>query len=321
MSKTCWVVCDQGKVGTANQCIGLAEGLGFSKPIVKFIKARPPWSYLPARFWFCPLQGLEPHHHLSPPWPDLIVAAGRASVAPTAHIRRVTQGRTKVIQLQNPRLNPDDFDAVIAPRHDNLSGKTVIETQGALHRVTKSRLEEEYKAFQDSLASLPRPITTVLLGGTNSCYQLRRPQILEIIQNLQKVLDQTRGSLAVTVSRRTDPALKALLKKGLAGLPHVLWEGEGANPYFAFLQAADYLIVTSDSVSMTSEACFTGKPVYTYVLPGESRKFRQFHDFFQRQGYTRPFRGSIESWTYSPLDEMPLVLQKLSQLCWEGDGI
>lgn len=314
MTKTCWVVCDQEKVGTANQCIGLAEGLGFEKPVLKYIEPRSPWTYLPARFWFMPLQGLDQKTSLMPPWPDLIVAAGRASVAPTAEIRRLTQGKTKVIQLQNPRVSSNLFDAIIAPRHDNLQGESIIETEGALHRVTQDRLERDFLKFKDHLEALPKPITTVLCGGTNSCYTLGRPEALKLVEDLKKVADQTKGSLAITLSRRTDPSLRALIKKGLSSTPHFFWDGEGINPYFALLKAADFLIVTCDSVSMTSEACFTGKPVHTYFLPGGSRKFRRFHDFFQAKGYTRPFQGYLESWSYPPLEEMPLVLRQISKI-------
>ena len=32
-------------------------------------------------------------------------------------------------------------------------------------------------------------------------------------------------------------------------------------------------------------------------------KFGVFHDLLQRRGYTRPFRGAIESWSYTPPDD------------------
>ena len=312
-TKTCWVVCDKGKIGTQNQCVGLAEGLGFEAPLIKHVTPRFPWTYLPAHLWLSPLQGLTPKTQLAPPWPNLIVAAGRSSVAPTAAIRRLTQGKTRVIQLQNPRINPSLFDAVIAPRHDNLKGDSVIETKGALHRVTHERLNAEYSKFKDIIEPLPRPITTVLLGGTNACYKLGQLEALQLITDLTKVVAQTGGSLAVTISRRTAQPLRKIIQEGLASLPHLFWDGEGENPYFAFLQAADHIIVTCDSVSMTSEACATGKPVSIYSLPGGSKKFRRFHDFFSAEGYTRPFSLPLDTWPYAPLDELPFVLSELKK--------
>ena len=37
-----------------------------------------------------------------------------------------------------------------------------------------------------------------------------------------------------------------------------------ANPYFGFLALADCFIVTAESISMLTESCATGKPVYLY---------------------------------------------------------
>jgi hypothetical protein len=37
-----------------------------------------------------------------------------------------------------------------------------------------------------------------------------------------------------------------------------------ANPYFGFLALADSFIVTAESISMLTESCATGKPVYLY---------------------------------------------------------
>ena len=120
--KKCWIICDDGKVGTEHQCIGLADHLSLKPKIIR-IRGKSIWKYLPASLWFLPLKGVTSvDGSLTPPWPDLVIGAGRLSVAPTAYIRKVTQGKTKVIQLLNPRINPRYFDFVIAPEHDRISG-------------------------------------------------------------------------------------------------------------------------------------------------------------------------------------------------------
>ncbi len=310
---TCWVVCDEGKVGTENQCLGLAEALGF-EPVLKRIRPRFPWSFLPPYMWVVPLQGLDRQTKLTPPWPDLIIAAGRVSVAPTIAIRRLSGGKTKLVHLQNPRVNPNHFDAVIAPAHDQLRGPGVIETRGALHRVTQERLALEAEKFASSVALLPRPLVTVLIGGDNSCYTYTPEALRELAESLRKICQNHGASLAITCSRRTDPAHATALKHLIHDLPHVFWAGEGDNPYFGYLGLADAIVVTSDSVNMNSEACFTGKPVYTFYLPGGSKKFRRFHQSFEAYGYTRPFKGVLEAWHYQPLDERDYVLGELKTL-------
>ncbi|MFN7709589.1 MAG: mitochondrial fission ELM1 family protein [Holosporales bacterium] len=308
----CWVVCDEGKVGTENQCRGLAEALGFD-PVIKRIRPRFPWSHLPPQLWFQPLAGLDPETQLTPPWPNLIIAAGRVSVAPTIEIRRRSQGTTKLVHLQNPRVNPCHFDAVIAPAHDQLKGPGVIETRGALHRVTQERLMEEAQKFAATVAHLPRPLVTVLIGGDNSCYTYTPAALEELAKALRHLCHAHGAGLAITCSRRTDPQHAATLRALIQDLPHVFWEGEGENPYFGYLGLADAIVVTSDSVNMNSEACFTGKPVYTFHLPGGSKKFRRFHDSFVKYGYTRPFKGLLEHWSYEPLDEREAVLEALKK--------
>ena len=61
--------------------------------------------------------------------------------------------------------------------------------------------------------------------------------------------------------------------------PHYLhhWRaGDNDNPYFGILGLADKFIVTADSISMLSEACATGKPVYMFDL-GSGRHAMQGH--------------------------------------------
>ena len=58
---------------------------------------------------------------------------------------------------------------------------------------------------------------------------------------------------------------------------------------------------------MVSEACSTGKPVFVLDLEGRSDKFRRFHELLRREGITRPFDGSLVSWSYRPLDDTARV--------------
>jgi len=312
--KTCWVVCDDGKVGTEHQCVGLAENLGFN-PEIKRLQSRGPWHYLPPSLWFNPLSGAStPNGFLTHPWPDLIIGAGRLSVAPTAYIRKITQGRTKVIQLQNPRINPALFDVVIAPWHDHLTGSNILQTEGALHRVTADRLASEANLVAPLIVHLPKPLITVLVGGNNRCYRMAPDKVRVMAQRLKNLAAHYGAGLAITVSRRTEPENRKVLQEELKETQAVVWTGEGHNPYFGLLALADYIIVTGDSVSMISEACFTGKPVYTYFFPGGSRKFNAFHRHFQERKYTRPFEDSLESWSYPPLDEFGRITTQLRTL-------
>ena len=94
-----------------------------------------------------------------------------------------------------------------------------------------------------------------------------------------------------------------MLRARLGKFPGMIWDGNGDNPYFAYLALADALLVTADSVSMISEAAATGKPVHILDLDGGNAKFSRFHAAMRAAGITRPFSGPIESWTYPIQDD------------------
>lgn len=307
---SCWVVSD-GRLGMENQCLGLAEALGVD-PVVKRISNRFPWRYLPPQVWVSPLSAPgRSGDSLARPWPDLLIASGRQTVGLSAAVQRLGGGRSFTVQIQNPVVNPRYFGLVVAPRHDRLEGENVVETDGALHRVTPERLKREAARIRDRLAALPRPLIAVMVGGANRQYRLTPARIRKLGDGLARLVRDHGAGLVVTPSRRTGARNEAILRECLAGLPAEIWNGAGDNPIFGYLGWADAVVVTGDSVSMVSEACATGKPVYVFDLEGNSEKFDRFHHNLRDRGYTRPFRGKLEFWRYAPLDDMQRVTDEI----------
>jgi mitochondrial fission protein ELM1 len=319
----CWVLTD-GKAGTENQCIGLAEAAGF-EPVVKRIEGRPPWRWLPTTFWTLPLGQFPLSTYaatgdgpLRPPYPRLLIASGRASVAPAIAIRRLSPS-TMLVQIQDPRVNPKHFDLVAAPRHDQLKARNVVETAGALHRITPEKLEAEAAKFADRFSDLPHPLVAVLLGGSSRHHQMT-PAIATRLGNDLAALCWDQGAgLLITASRRTGAQNIKILRDALKSSPVFFWDGQGDNPYFAFLGSADYLIVTEDSVSMTSESASTGKPVYIAELKGGAAKFDAFHRALRDQGVTRLFQGQLDTWTYLPINDTADVADRIRVMLGLGD--
>jgi mitochondrial fission protein ELM1 len=296
-----WVLHD-GKPGMASQALGLAEAAGF--PFVeKRLSIRRPWAWLPPLLWPAPLDAAR-HEGLplAPPWPDLVIGCGRNTVRPALAIRQASGGRTLAVQIQDPRVGRVEFDMLFVPEHDRLRGPQITVTGGALHRVTAQLLTAERRRFPQ-LEALPRPIVGVLIGGSNRAYRLPLSRLGEIARMIAALVRQTRGSAVVTPSRRTGDRGLSVLREQLGGLPGVIWDGTGDNPYYAYLAIADALLVTADSVSMVSEAAATGKPVHIIGLAGGDAKFARFHKMMQTAGITRPFAGRIEYWSYAPPDD------------------
>lgn len=306
----CWAVTD-GKPGMENQCIGLAEAMGLV-PEVKRVTLRTPWRQLtPWLKWGVQFAAAPPGDAIAPPWPDVLIASGRQSIAPALAARNGSRGRCFTVVIQDPQIAPANFAALVVPEHDRMSGPNILTTLGAVHRVTPQRLAAEAAAFGPAFEALPRPRIAVLVGGNNGVFTLDGPQMEVLAAQLKLVAQNSGGGLMVTPSRRTGAENEAVLRRALAGLPAFVWDGHGPNPYFAMLAAADAVIATGDSVSMMSEACSTGKPVYAVDLKGGSAKFTAFHDSLRRLGHARPFRGILEDWTPVPLRETQTVAAEL----------
>jgi uncharacterized protein len=294
-----WAVHD-GKSGMASQVVGLARAVGL--PFVeKRLVIRSPWRHLPPQLWPAPLAALgTAGDRVAPPWPDLVIAVGRNTVAVARAVKR-RSGATWV-QVQNPRLGRREADLLVVPGHDPASGENVFRTLGAVHGVTATLLAEGAVRFAAVLGRLPRPLVTVLVGGSNKAYRATDAAIEALADQLAALAGRGFG-IAVTPSRRTPPSAQRLLRERLRGLPAIVWDGSGDNPYLGMLGSADAIVATADSVSMVSEAAATGKPVHIVELDGGSRKFAAFHRAMREAGITRPFRGEIEHWRYAPPDD------------------
>ena len=310
---SCWVLTD-GAVGMENQGLAVAEALGL--PIrVKRVQTRRPWKWLPRQLRCGPLRRLQPGGDpLRPPWPRLLLTCGRQSAPLSIAIRGLSEGRTFTVHIQNPKTAFKHFDLVAVPRHDGVSGANVVLTLGAPHRVTRDKLANPLAApLLRRHSDLPRPWLAVLLGGKSKAFRFTEARAGALAARLRQLAEDAGGSLLLTPSRRTPAGVIDILRQALAGLPQVFWDGRGDNPYFAFLGAADYLIVTGDSVNMVTEAAGTGKPVYVFQLEGRSARFDRFHAGMQRHGAARPLGEALEQWAYEPVNDTEKIAAKIRQ--------
>jgi len=307
-----WVVTD-GKPGMQNQCLGLAEALG-AETVIKQVHLRAPWKQLsPSILRIGNRWAMTPDSDpITPPWPDVMIATGRHSVASSLLVRACSPSTYRV-QIQSPGISPDYFGLVVVPRHDRLRGPNVMTCKGALHRVTPERLAADADKWRDQLAYLPHPRIAVIVGGTNGVYRMTPAIAADLGDKLAALSKRYGAGLMVTASRRTGEEAEAALRSRLEGLPVEFWDGQGDNPYFAYLGLADTIVVTCDSVSMTSEAASTGKPVYVVMLDGGSPKFDSFHRALVEDGITRPFTGEMEDWSYNPLDDTALAAKRVME--------
>lgn len=306
----CWVLSD-GRKGMENQCLGLAERVadetGNLTIITKRIQPHRPWKWLPesilGRPWPFPFAALgQDGDTLVEPWPHLLIACGRKTVAYSAAIKRRSHGRTFVVQLQDPRLNSRYFDLVIPPKHDHLTGDNVLPILGSPNRITPGKLADGIKQAEGLFGALPRPLVAVLIGGSSRHFTLDLEVMDDLVARLARLANEGYG-LMITTSRRTGTAQEDLLRSKLQGPNVYIWNGVEPNPYFAMLGLADHIMVTEESTNMVTEAAATGKPVHVIALKGRSRKFARFHAEMKSAGITRTFDDALDSWHYEPLNE------------------
>jgi uncharacterized protein len=303
-----WIITD-GSVGMEAQGIAVAEAVGLpfslkqvrTKGVMRFLPARLQIYVPPGRL----LSSVASNKPLVAPWPRLVISIGRRSVPIALAVKRASGAFG--LHIQNPRVPPQLFDLVAAPAHDNFDGPNVVTTFGAVHSVTSARLAEAAKRFAPRVDPLPHPRIAVLLGGESAAFSFPPELAATLGAKLAALAGENGGSLLITPSRRTRTDSLAALSAAIKDVPHIVWDGTGDNPYFAFLALADAIVATEDSVNMVTEAAGTGKPVYVQTLKGSSRRLTRFHALMQERGATRPFEGRLESWTYAPINDTEVV--------------
>jgi hypothetical protein len=307
---SCWIVTD-GKAGMESQCLGLAEALGLEPRIIR-VELRSPWREFAPHLRLGLGRALV-GQPLAPPWPDLLIATGRQSVPASLYVR-ARSPQTRRVQIQNPVIASSNFDLVVAPIHDDLWDVNVIQTIGALHRVTLERLSKESQRLAPRLSVLQRPFIGVLVGGANDAFVFGPNEAHSLAAEILRHAKGHGASVLVTPSRRTGEQTRAILRAALADVPGFFWNGSGDNPYYGILGLADVILVTADSVNMVTEACATGRPVYIYNLPGGSKKSERFQEALTLRGYARKFSNSLEAYGANRLDEMPRIARAVKQL-------
>ena len=293
-----WVI-SQDLAGLRAQALGLAEAAGLS-PEMRVLQPAVPWKWIGAKFWPNPLAVVA--DAVRAPFPSLAIGSGGMAGAVLAALRRHAVG---VVQVQNPRIDINRFDLIVANHHDELTGPNVFVTRTALHRVTAARLATEADIWRDRLAPYRRPLVAVLLGGSNGRFRLDRDSGARLAADLATMAQRDKVGVVVTPSRRTDPAVTDLIRTALAPTGGFVWDFEGENPYFGMLALADLIVVTQDSVSMISEAVATFAPVMFAPLPGSWQRQGLFLKPLLDEVRIRPFEGRFASWQVSPLNDTP----------------
>jgi mitochondrial fission protein ELM1 len=308
-SPAIWVLTDD-RAGNVAQALGVAEALGlpFSEKPIRYT----PFGRLHNLLRAASRRGLVLWSRKSieqmPP-PGLVIAAGRRT-APLARWFKRRFG-ANLVQVMDPGWpGRGQFDLIAAPLHDDLPDAfNVIHTLGSCHRASPQKLAAEAEAWRDRIPDLPRPWTFLAVGGAAAGTPFGAAEAALLAEQVTAMP----GSLLVLTSRRTGPIAEAMLREALPQAGYFRpWREEGDNPYFGLLALSDRIVVTGDSMSMCSEACANGGPVFIFAPPSlKDPKFRALHTQLYERGYAKPLGSDAGMWRHAPLNSARMVADEI----------
>lgn len=298
-----------GLHGMLSQTKGIANALGLNYK-QHVIKLKKSFSWLPSQL--LPAQPFIFQQTLPTSLPKFIVSCGRHSAIASKFLKSQHGDNIFTIHIQNPIIHTSAFDCVLIPEHDNITGKSVIVTKGAIHDLDWRSIIDHNK--QSSWPKNQKDQVAVILGGPTKSYAWSSESLKQAVTSLQKATDHSRYQLVFVPSNRTPKTVLNMLQSVLLK-PHVVLPNVDKAIYLSALNYAKHIVVTCDSASMLSEACFTGKPVYCLEFKTRSQKPRlaKLHQSLYAEGMVKPWRGTFDQWSYTPLDEARRVAQILKE--------
>lgn len=279
-----WVLLG-ARTGDNNQALALAEALG-----LPFAVKQLDYNALQSlSVWLPPtavsLTGAA-KAGLKAPWPDLVIAIGRRSVPVARWIKARSGGRTKLVRIGHPRIDPRLFDLVVTTRQYPVPpGGNVL-----LLPVAMSRFIERLEPTPEERAFLTRTgrFRLVAIGGATKYWTLTPERIVAAVE---RPFD---GRVVAVTSRRTDPSIVERLR----AIP-TLTLVDGGSPRFALLlDHAAEIFVTGDSISMLSEAVLAGKPVALIPIEQDANGRRALGPEVQETGPDARRRDLRRFWNY-----------------------
>jgi uncharacterized protein len=306
------LVLSSGKAGHEANSLGVADALGaqYTKHVVapRALFAR-----------LSPYGPIDPKDRpgregsiFAPPFPHLVIACGRITVPYVRSIKRAAGAHVFTAFLQDPRASRASMDLIWAPEHDRLAGDNVISTLTSPHPFSAVRLAAARADPDPRIATLPRPRAAIMLGGPSGAREFARADVARLAAAAAAIAGEGYSVMA-TPSRRTPFELVEAVRAGLGAARGFVWDGTGANPYLQMLAHADVILVTGDSVNMVGEATATGAPVHIFESSGSGGKVARYLDALERVGAVRRFAGSIQRFSYEPIDSSLTIAREIAR--------
>ena len=310
MAKLKGILLTEGMHGMISQVEGLAKALDIDFTHHK-VELNHLWKFIPPNFSPVSQNVFKKIDHDEF---DVIISCGRKSVIPSIHLKNTANKKVFNIHIQDPKVDLNNFDFIVAPEHDAIQGQNVISTKGAIHYLTENEISENKDYLNSFIKKDERKIWTLILGGPTKYYDYSTKNMKHIFTSLYKLLKKHDFQLVVIPSMRT-PLNTIHYAREFFGDNHTIIMDVDKKAYLSALALSKNIIVTCDSSSMISEAALTGKPIYiASILPRKNdKRFQSFRNLFRELNITRNLGEEVENWTYEKLDETNRVANIIKQ--------
>jgi len=309
MSKLKGLLLTEGMHGMISQVEGLAKALDIEFTHQK-VELNSFWKLIPPNL--TPVSNLV-FKKLDVSDFDIIISCGRKSVIPSIYLKKNSKKKVFNIHIQDPKVSLNNFDFVIAPEHDDLNGKNVITSKGAIHYLTLDEIKNNHNYLADKLDKNNEYLLLVL-GGPNKYYNYDDQNLINIFSTIKKILDINNLQAIVIPSMRT-PKKTIDLANVHFGEKNLIINNIDKKAYLSGLSLAKYIVVTCDSTSMISEAALTGKPIYIADIPSKrnDQRFKKFRDLFSKLNITKNLNEKLEIWNYKSLNETTRIAEEIKK--------
>ena len=301
MAKLKALLLTEGYHGMISQVEGLGKALKveFQHKIVRLGRL---WNYIPNKFTPISEIVLKDKKYISSTVKfDLIISCGRKSVIPSILLKKKNKN-IFTIHIQNPKVNFNNFDIIVAPEHDGLKGKNVINSKGAIHYITNEEIEKSKNYLIDKVPD--KKVVALILGGPNKSYSFDNRELSNIFEQIKTSFILNGYKAIIIPSMRTPKKIIELAKKEFENDGIIISEID-KRAYLSSFAIASYIVVTCDSTSMISEAAISGKPIFVAHMKTKKNnyRFKKFFKLFKDMGIIKDLGEKIEDWKYNNFNE------------------
>ncbi len=241
---------------------------------------------------------------LGPPWPRIVLAAGRRSVPAARWIRQQSGGSTRLVNVNRPWAPLHWFDLIVTTPQYALPPQPNV-LCNLMPFLPPPADPSPESALPDNAQSMPRPWTVVLVGGNSRPMVLCDATAAALAVRVNEEIGRHGGSAWVVDSPRTPESAKAIIAKGLKVPSQIVHWQAGKPIYNAMLNSGDRFVVTEDSASMMTEALLTGRPVSLFKLARQGGWLRRISADWRLAALSKP--DSLKGRSFSLLAELGLL--------------